>query len=150
MLLLSLILSLQACDDKMVIDENKTITNRNWDVAQPLHFDVSINDTISSYNMYVNVRNSNNYKFSNLYIFMHTKWPTGENETDTLQLFLASPDGKWLGNGLGDIYENQIQLKQNFKFYRSGQYRFTLEQAMRLNPLPGIIDMGIRIEKNKP
>ena len=100
--------------------------------------------------MYVNVRNSNNYKFSNLYIFMHTKWPTGENETDTLQLFLASPDGKWLGNGLGDIYENQIQLKQNFKFYRSGQYRFTLEQAMRLNPLPGIIDMGIRIEKNKP
>jgi gliding motility-associated lipoprotein GldH len=149
-LLLSVVVLIESCDNKMVFEENLKINNSNWDVSQPLTFNVNIVDTTVYYNMYINVRNSNNYKFSNLYLFMHTAWPTGQSEVDTLQMILAKADGRWLGSGLGDIYENQIPLKQNFKFYRSGKYRFTLEQAMRLNPLPGILDVGIRIEKNNP
>ena len=37
--------------------------------------------------------------------------------------------------------------KSNFKFPQTGNYTFMLEQAMRVDPLPQIMDVGIRIEK---
>ncbi len=97
--------------------------------------------------MYINIRNADTYKFSNLYIFMTTTLLHGEIEKDTLQLILANDNGRWLGNGLGDIFESRILFKEKFKFIQPGIYQFKLEQAMRLNPLPGILDVGIRIEK---
>jgi gliding motility-associated lipoprotein GldH len=51
-----------------------------------------------------------------------------------------------LGDGLGDIWDNRILLKDQVKFPQAGEYRFELYQAMRINPLPGIMDAGIRIE----
>ena len=64
-----------------------------------------------------------------------------------MELTLASPDGNWLGDGLGDIYDNRILFHRNVRFPQRGEYRFEIYQAMRLNPLPGIMDAGIRIEK---
>ena len=34
-------------------------------------------------------------------------------------------------------------------FPESGQYTFTFEQGMRMNPLPLIMDFGMIIEKSK-
>ncbi len=54
-----------------------------------------------------------------------------------------------LGKGLGDIYANRYLFRENFRFPQKGTYRFELIQAMRVNPLLGIMDAGIRIEKEK-
>ena len=62
---------------------------------------------------------------------------------------MSAPDGRWLGDGLGDIFDNRILFKEGVKFPQAGEYRFELFQAMRINPLPGIMDAGIRIEKDK-
>lgn len=68
-------------------------------------------------------------------------------ERDTVELTLADPSGKWLGSGMGDIWDNRVLFKQQFRFPEKGTYIFTLEQAMRIDPLPQIMDVGIRIEK---
>ena len=60
---------------------------------------------------------------------------------------LADERGQWLGDGMGDIWDNRILFKKDFKFPQTGKYRFELEQAMRINPLPGIMDVGMRIER---
>jgi len=68
-------------------------------------------------------------------------------ERDTMECILADPNGKWLGEGLGDIWDNKILFKQNVKFRKSGLYEFSLTQAMRVDSLPMIMDAGISIEK---
>jgi gliding motility-associated lipoprotein GldH len=97
--------------------------------------------------MYINVRNAGGYQFSNLFLFVKTTLPKGQASIDTVECNLATPEGKWLGSGLGDIYDNQILYKKNIRFLFSGKYKFEIEQAMRINPLPMIMDVGIRIEK---
>jgi gliding motility-associated lipoprotein GldH len=97
--------------------------------------------------MYVNVRNSAGYNYSNLFLFIKTIFPKGEQTIDTLECTLADPSGKWLGEGLGDIWDNQILFKKNIRFPQSGQYKFEVEQAMRIDPLTSIMDIGLRIEK---
>jgi len=67
-----------------------------------------------------------------------------------MECILADANGKWLGNGLGDIWDNKILFKQNVKFPKRGLYQFTLNQAMRLDSLPMIMDAGLSIEKSPP
>jgi gliding motility-associated lipoprotein GldH len=95
------------------------------------------------------VRNAGGYQFSNLFIFFTTTIPSGKMERDTIEITLADETGKWLGDGLGDIWDNRQLFKSNFRFPEKGTYTFTLEQAMRVNPLPQIMDVGIRIERAK-
>jgi gliding motility-associated lipoprotein GldH len=140
---------MQSCDSSRVFDENKKIHKSNWDVKQSLIFQVTIDDTITPHNVYLNVRNAGVYPFSNLFLFINTTMPQGQLIRDTIEVMLQSPDGKWLGDGLGDIWDNRILFKPNVRFPQKGEYRFELFQAMRVNPLPGIMDAGIRIEKVK-
>ena len=141
-------LLLSGCDRARVFDENKKIEKANWNQNDPLIFLVNINDTTSANNVYLNVRNAGMYPFSNLFLFINTHFPQGQIDRDTVELTLASPDGKWLGDGLGDIFDNRILFHRNVRFPQTGEYRFEIYQAMRVNPLPGIMDAGIRIEKS--
>jgi gliding motility-associated lipoprotein GldH len=137
-----------SCDPKRVFEKNENIVNNNWDQNSPVVFLVNVSDTSQAYNVYVNVRNAGSYGFSNLFLFINTRFPQGQIERDTLECTLASPDGKWLGEGIGDIWDNRILFMKDVHFPQSGEYRFELIQAMRINPLPGIMDAGIRIEKS--
>lgn len=139
--------ALTSCDPSRFFEENKKVVKGEWDQNTPLVFQVAIEDTASLFNVYINVRNAGSYRFSNLYLFVNTVFPGGQLERDTLEIILASPDGRWLGDGLGDIFDNRILFKEDVHFSQPGEYSFELIQAMRINPLPGIMDAGIRIEK---
>lgn len=136
-----------SCNPNRVFDENKKINKSIWSQDEPLVFLVNLNDTLSTHDVYLNVRNAGMYPFSNLFLFINTRFPQGQIDRDTVEVTLASPDGKWLGDGLGDIFDNRILFHQSVKFPQAGEYRFEIYQAMRMNPLPGIMDAGIRIEK---
>jgi gliding motility-associated lipoprotein GldH len=110
-------------------------------------------DTTQLCNVYINVRNAESYPFRNLFMFLHTTDPKGVKTTDTIECVLADEKGKWLGSGLGDLYDNSILFKKNTHFRQIGNYKFSFEQAMRygdknvIDPLPLIMDVGITIEK---
>jgi gliding motility-associated lipoprotein GldH len=142
-------LLLISCDPRRVFDENKTLPDNIWERSNKVIFKVPITDTISPHNVYINVRNADGYPYGNLYLFVHSTFPDGRKITDTLECTLADANGKWLGDGAGDIYDNQILFKRNVRFRQSGTYIFELEQAMRLEKLPLLMDVGIRIERAK-
>lgn len=149
-LLLSVIIAtvfLQSCDSSRVFEENEEIPKSLWSAKQSLVFQTNIDDTIAAHNVYLNIRNAGVYPFSNIFLFINTTLPGGQLDRDTVEIMLATPDGKWLGKGLGDIWDNQVLFKQQVRFPRAGEYRFEIIQAMRLDPLPGVMDAGIRIEK---
>jgi gliding motility-associated lipoprotein GldH len=138
-----------SCDKNHFFEKNVSIPDNIWDKSNKLKFDVPVTDTLSSYNFYINVRNADGYPYSNLYLFITTKFPNGKMAKDTLECILADERGNWLGDGLGDIWDNQIPFKKNVRFPRTGVYTFEMEQAMRLDRLPQIMDAGIRIEKRE-
>ena len=49
--------------------------------------------------------------------------------------------------GMDDVYEHRALLfSRPVRFDRSGSVTFTLQQIMRQNPLPGVMQAGIRVE----
>ena len=138
---------LSSCDPARVFEENKQLQEGIWKQNKPVIIEAEINDTITYNCVYINVRNKGGYQYSNLFLFIKTTTPKGIIGMDTLECTLASPDGKWLGSGLGDIYSNQILFKKNVRFPQKGKYLFEISQAMRIDPLTEIMDVGIRVER---
>jgi gliding motility-associated lipoprotein GldH len=135
------------CDRNRVFEKNLRIPDAEWINTNVPYFNVTISDTATAHNIYVNVRNSGKYRYSNLYLFITTKAPNGNILRDTLDVILANDRGKWLGKGIGDIYFNQVPYKRNIRFPYRGIYTFEIEQAMREDTLSGIMDVGLRVEK---
>lgn len=135
-----------ACDDNRLFEENKRIVDSQWAFQDVKSFRVDVQDTIQRTNFYVNIRNADEYAYSNLYLFMTTTFPNGKLLTDTLECLLANEKGQWLGSGVGDIYENQILFKRNVIFPIKGEYLFDIQHGMRSDTIPLIMDVGLRIE----
>lgn len=148
LLVLFVAIVFSACDQNRVFESYQNIKDDSWYINQKPSFYLDITDTVSEHNVYFNVRHTGLYKYSNLFILFTIQGPKANPETQRLEFKLAEADGKWLGSGLGDIYSNQIKVMEKIKFPRKGVYSFTIEQNMRDNPLVGIEDIGVRVEKN--
>jgi gliding motility-associated lipoprotein GldH len=148
LLILFLSFVISSCDKNVVFEENVKLPENRWEQTNAIVLKPDIQDTIQPHNLYINVRNAGGYQYSNLFLFFTTETPGGAKERDTVELTLADPSGKWLGQGMGDIYDNRILFKRNFRFPEKGIYTFRLEQAMRVDPLPQVMDAGIRIERS--
>jgi gliding motility-associated lipoprotein GldH len=144
--LILIVFCFSSCDKTRVYEKNIKIPKFEWDMNNVLKFEVPIMDTTASYNLYFNIRNASGYSFSNLFLFFTVRAPDGRAERDTVEISLADQTGKWKGDGLGDIWDNKILFKKDFRFPASGTYFFEMEQAMRINPLKYIMDAGIRVE----
>ena len=140
--------SLTACDPNVVIDEHIALPENRWEAKNKIRVEAVIDDSLQPYDVYINVRNSAGYAFSNLFLFINTYTPDGKLARDTVEVELADERGEWKGDGMGDIWDNRILFKKNQLFPVTGTYRFELEQAMRVDTLPGIMDAGMRIERS--
>ncbi len=149
-LLLAAVL-LFSCDKKRVFDEYKSVGSA-WHKDSIITFDLPVLDSTKRYNLFVNLRDNNNYPFNNLFLIVAIEMPNGFTKVDTLEYQMANPDGTLLGNGFSDIKESKLYLKENVKF--RGKYKVHIKQAVResgkipgVQELEGITDVGFRIEQ---
>lgn len=145
---LTLLLLFSSCDSRKVFEQNFTIENDSWNSSDFKRFTFSIQDTSAPYNFYINLRNSTEYPWSNLFLFIRTVLPDNTGASDTLDLMLANPDGMWLGSGIGKYRDSQVLIMNDFKFPEPGEYAFEIEHGMRDVDISGISSVGIRVEKS--
>ena len=134
-------------NNDVIFDESVIISNASWDNEDLPYFDVNVEDSLSTYAFYLNIRHLENYRYSNFYMFLHSTFPNGNQTHDTIECILAYPDGRWVGNGSGSMRTSKILLNNNLRFPLKGSYHFEIEQAMREDVLEGITDIGLCFEK---
>ena len=144
--IISILFVLTSCDRKRVYESYRRLDDKGWNKDSLVVFRAQLTDTIKNHNLYVNIRNKGTYPYSNLWLFLTIQSPDGTSKTDTVEFTLAEPPGKWKGSGIGGLHDNQIPYKSSVYFPHRGEYVFSLKQGMRDNVLPGIRDIGVRIE----
>ncbi|HBI81291.1 MAG TPA: gliding motility lipoprotein GldH [Bacteroidales bacterium] len=135
-----------ACSDNYVYNGYVTMPHERWHADSLASFRVPVSDTIIFYNLFVNVRNTTDYPYQNLYLFINITAPNGASVRDTFECYLADDHGKWLGKGKGKLRDNRFIYRQNIRFSTEGDYTVTLQQAMRVEQLKGISEVGFRVE----
>ena len=140
------------CDSNSVFDKYKSVPNK-WHKDSIISFKVIPPDSINTYNLFVTLRTTNDYKFNNLFLIVGMNFPNGKVLKDTLEYKMAKPNGELLGTGFSDVKENKLWYKEQVVFEESGEYTVNIQQSMRENgkvngviDLEGITDIGFRIE----
>ncbi len=149
-LLILVVILFFSCDKKRVFDEYKSV-GRAWHKDSIVTFNLPELDSTKRYNLFVTLRDNNNYPFNNLFLIVGIEMPNGFTKVDTLEYQMANPDGSLMGDGFSDIKENKLFYKENIRF--RGKYKVNIKQAVRENgkvpgvtALEGITEVGFRIE----
>jgi len=139
--------SLSACDKSVLVEENKQIDNYSWSYEDAKSFEVNIPDTNQQYNILVNLRHSFNFEWRNMWVNIQTVFPDGTSFNKRVNLLMSEPGGEWHGSCLGDNCDLQVVIQKAAYFPQKGKYTFKISQDMRVNPLPLVKSVGLRIEK---
>jgi len=138
-----------SCNNTAILDQDATITNRKWLYNEQPVFQVKVSDNTVRYDIYLSLRHSLNYRFSNIFLLLKETDPNNKHKTSRVEVKLAEPDGRWLGNGSGSIYSHQVRVASNYLYPDTGTYSYQIEQNMRVNPLLEVVEVGIRIVHSK-
>lgn len=147
LLLIGFLLSLSSCSENVLIDTNTEFENKSWNQNDAFVTKFDVLDTVNNYNFFITLRNTEDYPYQNLFVFLTTTFPNGKTKRDTINCPLANMQGKWLGKGFGGIYDNRILYMARKRFPLNGDYTIKIEQAMREEDLIGVLDVGVRIEQ---
>jgi gliding motility-associated lipoprotein GldH len=136
-----------SCTSLDVFEQNVSFKKQEWPGSDKPVFSFNITDTASLYNIYLVLRHTNAYDYNNIWLNFYRQGPdTGY--TRQIDLRLANNEKGWLGSGMDDIWEHRIKITDlPVQFRKSGNYRFTLQQIMRQDPLQHMLNVGLRIEK---
>ena len=126
-----------------------------WEAHNPVLFQVEVTDSLTPKDIFIMVRNTEQYPFSNLFLITKMEEPKSNKLiVDTLEYEMATPEGKWLGDGYSAVKESKLGYKEQFVFPTKGKYNLKIEQAMRkigdnegVTVLKGITEVGVRVEK---
>ncbi|PQJ77142.1 gliding motility lipoprotein GldH [Polaribacter glomeratus] len=153
---LILFLFLVSCNDKIEFTQYKSVSSSSWQANKNISFEFDVVDTILPKDLFINIRNTNAYPFSNLYVITELNFPNGNKIVDTLQYEMTDETGAFLGKGFAEIKENKLYYKEQKVFPKSGKYLLNIRHAMRKNGavnvipfLEGVQDVGLSIEKIK-
>lgn len=138
---------LAACSNERVFEENIDFNNRVWQADSLARFKFRINDSTQDYSIYLNIRNTADYPFHNIYLEYNLQDSSGNvlrEELINRNLF-DEKTGKPLGDGLGDIFSHQFPMVTGYEFPQAGLYQLNIQQYMRMDSLPGIVSLGAKV-----
>ncbi|MDR1544562.1 MAG: gliding motility lipoprotein GldH [Prevotellaceae bacterium] len=139
---------LVSCGKEVIYSEFYQISAGGWNKDSVCLFSFDVQDTVSSYELDLLVRNTDNFPRQNLWLKVE-KSTDGEVFIDSVNVFLADGYGRWRGKGIGSYYDCEYIYKQNVKFYKSGRYTYKITHLMRTENLVGIKNFGLQICKEK-
>jgi gliding motility-associated lipoprotein GldH len=141
-----------SCDKKRVFDEYQSVGSA-WNMKKEVVFELPKMDTLKKYNLFINLRANDNYKFNNLFLIVSLEQPNGLTKVDTLEYEMADVNGTLLGEGFSDIKESKLYYKESVKFKASENNKIHIKQAVRqtgkiegIQDLEGITEVGFRVE----
>jgi gliding motility-associated lipoprotein GldH len=146
-------LLLTSCAKLNVYEKDVTIPQYEWQYNFEPSFNFNISDTAAKYHVYVVLRHTDAYRYNNIWLNIGFQTPTDSIRRIQYEFIIGDDATGWQGTGMDDIWEVRKLItngpQEYFTFKKQGDYKFTLAQQMRENPLKNIMNAGIRIEKVK-
>jgi len=140
-----------SCQNQAIFEEYVNIPNNAWPKNALIHIgmDTPPDSIAAYYRLVINLRNSEDYAYRNIFFFITTTSPDGTCRRDTIEYELANERGQWLGKVGRYWIDHRLLYRSRIRFPQQGSYRFGIAHGMRADTLQGIGAVGLRLEKMK-
>lgn len=134
-----------SCQKGILIDKTVSIPENGWTRDEFIPFHFTVLDTSIPYNFYFSMRHHKDYPFMNAFFLLYTRFPNKEIKIDTIECILSDYQGKWIGTGIGNFRTSEFLVKSPIKFSLPGEYTIRVKQALRIDTVKDIANIGINI-----
>lgn len=138
-----------SCDKQEIYYHFHELKDEAWVQNDTLVFDIdsTLFELNKPYDLTIEVTNSVNYPYQNIWIFVQSNIDADSVFVDNSKEFLlADKLGKWQGSGFGTLYQSSLPFGE-ITFKEKRNYRIKIEHGMRDQTLSGIEKVGIKISK---
>jgi gliding motility-associated lipoprotein GldH len=145
--MMAFLVGICACNSDTLYKSEIVLPEEGWVRTSPVSYDIEIQDTSVFYEMMLDVKAKESYRYQNLYVNIETLFPDGKTEKDIVSLELGTPGGKWHGKCSSGACNVPVQLQQLFKFPQKGQYKISLHQFTRIDTIKDLSSLTLSINK---
>ena len=137
---------LTTCSSQRVYDTFLHVDDQGWEKNEELTLCIPRMAESDDYSLELGLRLNNYYPFQNLQLaVVQTVFPSMETHTDMLTLDIADSQGKMNGSGVSLYQYSQIIRKYHLQ--ENDSITIRVRHDMKREILPGIMDVGIIINK---
>jgi len=145
---LFLFVFLASCQPGRVYEKHIKMENLSWNRFRIIEFEVPVEDISVAYNIFLAIRHLSEIPYDVLVITSTMYTPSGEERSLDYEVVIRNDDGELLGEGLGNFWDLNYQLRENFIFLDEGICRFEFEIKMPWPETVGIMEVGLILEKS--
>ncbi|MEM9325395.1 MAG: gliding motility lipoprotein GldH [Bacteroidota bacterium] len=144
-----LLIVCSACDHNRIFEGFVTLPTY-WHQDDAVSFEFVIDDESLTYDLVAQIKQDIDYPNYNFYFKYSLVDPADSVLTERLEeaIFFEPKTGRPLGSGIGDTFDHEYVLEEAFQFPAAGDYKVDLRQFMRVDSIPNILRLGLRIERS--
>ena len=135
----------QACGEQAAFQQSVDLDPEGWTYEEQVTYVIPVGDTTSRYQLYLDIDHSTEYLYQNIYLNIFTALPDGTETSQLLPIDFADKAGNWYGDCGSSRCDLRVTLQERTYFSQMGEYRITLEQATRSDPLQGINKLSLSL-----
>jgi gliding motility-associated lipoprotein GldH len=147
--ILLFLITFSSCTPKKIYEKHIDIDRITWSRFDVKTFDVEIKDIDASYDFYIAIRHHTDVPLKFITTAFNLYTPSGEVRMLEQKIMLRDNEGKLLGDGMGDIWDVRFPARKGLKFTEPGICRIEISSTMSQADLPGIMQVGLIVEKSE-
>jgi gliding motility-associated lipoprotein GldH len=149
LIFIPVIIVLTSCNPRKIYEKHFDIDRITWNRFDVKTFKVEIKDISANYAFYAAIRHLTDVPFRFLTIKIIIYTPSGERRILEQKILLKDNDGNLLGDGMGDLWDVNHLVRDNFKFTEPGICTVEISSTMSQADLPGIMQVGLIVKKSR-
>lgn len=148
-MVLALAFIINACGRGTIYKEYREMENYTWNRFDVLEFDVPIENAGTGYDMILAIRHIEQIPYEVLKVNFTFYTPSGEMRSLDYDLKIKDHEGNLLGEGMGDLWDLEVPMREDFRFSEEGVCRFEIHNRMPRVKTIGVMDVGLIIRKHR-
>lgn len=138
-----------SCDRGKIFEEHRKVPNITWDRFQTFKFDVPIEKQGTPYDLVFALRHHTDIPYDEIGINFTMSTPGGETRSRDYKIKIRDREGNLLGDGLGELWDLEIPLKEAYVFKKQGTCHIEIANRMTRLKTVGVLEIGFIVRKSK-
>ena len=142
------ILFLVSCNNEGVFYQYRHIDRGRWYSDSVIQFkiDATALNLGVPYDLSIEITSNGRYPYRDIWMQVAHNLTDTTLQYEKVHYFLADDFGRWLGDGVGGLYQLSLPLYLSVPLDTTYHYVIQLKHIMDDNPLHGIEKMGLKLE----
>ena len=138
-----------SCDNRTEFEQYKKLENQSWNRFNIIKFEVPVNDIKTAFDITLVIRHLPEFKIKELPVNATFYMPSGEIRSAEHIIKFTDKAGESLSECLGDLCDLSFILREDFIFPETGTVRVEIENKWPRLELPGILEVGLILQKSQ-